>query len=75
MSLRQRWNDLNPQSQRALVVGAGVEGALKAVALFDLVRRPQDQVRGSRAVWAVALVLVNSGGALPVYYLARGRRI
>lgn len=74
MSVKRRWSDLSPRARRALLVGAGAEAGLKAVALVDLARRPRDQVRGSKAVWAVALVLVNSAGVLPVYYLVRGRR-
>jgi hypothetical protein len=49
------------------------EGVLKAVALVDLRRRPANQVRGSKARWATAVVLVNSVGAVPLAYLLYGR--
>lgn len=43
---------------------------LAAYAAFDLVRRPESQIRGSKAGWAPAL-LVNWVG--PASYLAFGR--
>lgn len=70
----KRWSDLSPRSRRLIVVGASVEGVLKLAALADLVRRPRDQVRGSKPLWAAAIVLVNSFGAVPVAYFVRGRR-
>jgi len=58
-----------------LVVAAGViEGVLKIAALIDLARRPSSQVRGSKAKWAAAVLLINSLGAVPLAYFSRGRR-
>lgn len=71
---RKRWQDLSPRTRRLLLTGACIEGALKTVALIDLARRPANRVRGSKAAWAVAIVLVNSAGAVPIAYLVRGRR-
>jgi Phospholipase_D-nuclease N-terminal len=44
---------------------------LAAAALLDLRRRPSEQVRGSKRLWAVA-TLVNFVG--PLAYFAFGRR-
>lgn len=74
MRVKQHWNDLDPKVRRNLLIAAGVEGALKAAALVDLARRSKQEVRGSKGRWAAALVLVNSGGALPLYYFTRARR-
>ena len=71
---RQKWRDLTPRSRRLIVAGATVDGALKIAALADLARRPQDQIRGPRLAWAAAITLVNSAGALPIIYFARGRQ-
>jgi hypothetical protein len=58
-----------------LILGAAtIDGALKIAALIDLVRRPSDQVRGSKAGWAAAVSLINSLGAVPAAYFAWGRR-
>jgi hypothetical protein len=56
------------------VVAGAIEGSLKIAALIDLARRPASEIRGSKPRWAAALVLVNSVGAVPIAYFARGRR-
>jgi dienelactone hydrolase len=38
--VRKRWHELSPRTRRLIVVGGVLEGALKAVALVDLARRP-----------------------------------
>lgn len=70
----KRWQDPGPGVRRLILVGAAFEGVLKIAALVDLVRRPAAQVRGSKAGWAVAIVLVNSVGAVPLAYFSHGRR-
>ena len=71
---RKRWSELSEGARRAIIAGAAVETLLKVAALVDLKRRPPDQVRGSRARWAAAVVLLNSGGAVPLGYFFFGRR-
>jgi hypothetical protein len=71
---RRRWADLSPRSRRLLIAGGVFEGALKVAALIDLARRPETEVRGSKARWATAIVLINSFGAVPIGYFVRGRR-
>ena len=71
---KRRWAELSPSSRKMILVGAAIEGTLKVAALIDLARRPSDEIRGSKTKWVVAIVIVNSGGALPVYYFAHGRR-
>lgn len=71
---RKKWNELSPRTRRLVVAGAVFEGALKVAALVDLSRRPAAEIRGSKPAWAVAIVLVNSLGAVPIAYFARGRR-
>ncbi len=73
--IRGKWERLNPSIQRTVMVMASVEGVLKAVALVDLARRPASQVRGSKAVWATAITLINSAGLVPIAYFMRGRTI
>ena len=71
---KKRWSELDPRLKKALVAGAVVDTALKAVALKDLKGRSAAQVNGSRRKWALALTFVNSAGVLPVAYFLRGRR-
>jgi hypothetical protein len=71
---RKRWQDLTPRARRLIVVAGSIEGMLKVAALVDLRRRPTAELRGSKPWWAAALVLVNSGGAVPIVYLIWGRR-
>lgn len=74
MAKKTRWSDLSPSTRRWILVGGTVEAVLKIVALIDLWRRPAESVKGSKARWAAAIVLINSGGAVPIAYLTRGRR-
>jgi len=74
MAPKKRWNELGLRTRRLIIGAATVEAVLKFAALIDLARRPADEVRGSKAKWATAIIVVNSAGALPLYYFARGRR-
>ncbi len=70
----KRWGELDPRGRQAILLGAAFEAGLKTAALIDLARRPARDVRGSKAGWAAAIVLVNSLGLVPVAYFLRGRR-
>ncbi|TWE10178.1 hypothetical protein [Rudaeicoccus suwonensis] len=74
MTTHRGWSQLSPATRRAIKVTAAVEGAVKVVALVDLARRPASQVRGSKPVWAGAIIVLNSAGLVPLAYLVRGRR-
>ena len=71
--MNKNWSELSPVVRLAIVKVALLDVGLKCWALADLVNRPQDQVKGSKTAWAVALTLVNSVGVLPVVYLTRAR--
>ena len=71
MSRNQRWSDLTKGQQAAIVAGAAVQVALAAAAWVDLARRPAEQVRGPKPLWAVGIA-VNFVG--PISYFALGRR-
>jgi hypothetical protein len=69
-----RWSDLS-ESSRRLIIGAAVgEAVLKTAVLIDIRRRPASQIRGSKRMWIIAAVLVNSAGVGPLSYFAFGRR-
>ena len=52
---KKRWSELSPATRRAITIGATVDMTLRAVAIADLVKRPQSQVKGSKTLWAIAL--------------------
>lgn len=74
MNRARRWNELSDRTRKAILTAAAIEGGLKIAALVDLWRRPQGQIRGSKAAWAAAIVVVNSAGVVPLIYFRRGRR-
>lgn len=74
MATRRRWSDLTERQRRLILIGVTYEGILKIAALVDLKRRPADQVRGRKWVWATAVFLVNSVGAVPLAYFRYGRK-
>lgn len=68
---RRKWSELSNR-QRWLIIGGGaVQVTLQAVALHDLRRRPVDDVRGPKGLWALA-TFINFFG--PIAYLVLGRR-
>jgi hypothetical protein len=71
---KKRWNELSERTRRLILIGAVFEGLLKVAALIDIARRPASEIKGSKAKWIVAVILVNSAGALPISYFAYGRK-
>jgi hypothetical protein len=74
MAVQQRWNDLDEGTRRLIIVVAVVESILKGAALIDLKRRPANQVRGPKWLWAPVIAVVNSAGIVPISYFLFGRR-
>ncbi len=68
---KKRWTDLTRAQQNLVCVAAALEGVLTAIALRDLATRPSEDVRGSRAAWALGCILQPVG---PLAYLAYGRK-
>lgn len=71
MEQSKKWGDLTEGQKRMILVGAAAEFVLTAVALVDLARRPRDQVRGPKALWALGCAIQPVG---PIAYLVLGRR-
>ena len=70
MATSRRWSDLTPGQQAAVAGAAAVEVVLTATALLDLARRPAADVRGPKALWALACIVQPVG---PIAYLTLGR--
>jgi hypothetical protein len=72
--MAKRWSDLSDRS-RKLIIAAGIgEAILKTAVIVDIRHRPASQIRGSKRMWIVAAVLVNSAGIGSLSYFAFGRR-
>jgi hypothetical protein len=71
--MKKRWSDLSERNRRIITVAAAVEAAMKVLMLADLRRRPADQVKGSKKVWALSTI-VNSAGIIPLAYFIFGRK-
>jgi hypothetical protein len=67
------WSSLSPRTRLLLMAAAVAETSLKVAVLVDLKRRPASQVRGSKRLWASAMI-VNSAGLIPISYFVFGVR-
>lgn len=67
----RKWSELTPAQKTLMLTLVSVEVSLTATALFDLVRRPAEQVHGRKGVWALALFVQPVG---PVAYLWTHRK-
>jgi hypothetical protein len=72
--MARRWSDLSDRSRKMIIGVAIGEAILKTAVLVDIRRRPASQIRGSKWMWVIAAVIVNSAGIGPLSYFAFGRR-
>jgi hypothetical protein len=70
----RKWSDLSKSSQRLIIIAAVADTILKVAALTDMKRRPANQIRGPKWIWAPAVMLINSCGGAPLAYFIFGRR-
>jgi hypothetical protein len=73
MAARKQWSDLSERTRRLLVTAAVAEAILKVAALIDLKRRPANQIRGPKWIWAAVVAVVSSAGVVPISYFVFGR--
>lgn len=67
----KEWKDLSDRQKTMVLVAVSVQVSLLLTALVDLYQRPKEEVRGSKALWAL-VSLVNFVG--PISYFLFGRR-
>ena len=67
----RRWQDLSAGQQRAVVAVGAVTTLWQLVMLWDLSRRPADQLRGSKRAWVLASFVRPFG---QIAYYVWGRR-
>jgi hypothetical protein len=68
---RRRWEDLSREQQRAIIAVGVLTSIWQLVMLWDLSRRPAEQVRGSKRGWVLASFVRPVG---QIAYYAWGRR-
>ncbi|NTU85609.1 MAG: PLDc_N domain-containing protein [Chloroflexales bacterium] len=67
----KRWMDLSPAQRRLIIALASLQFSLLVAALVDIIRRPAEQINGSKWAWAAASLLSIVG---PLAYFRFGRR-
>jgi hypothetical protein len=70
----QRWSDLSERNRKLIIAAAVTDVTLRLAALIDIKRRPADQIRGRKRLWAAVVAVVNSAGIIPISYFVFGRR-
>jgi hypothetical protein len=68
---KRSWSELTLSQKVGVVLGSATQLGLLTAALADIRRRPQEEIRGSKRVWA-ATAFVNFVG--PLSYFLFGRR-
>ncbi len=67
----KKWSELSTGQRRGIMVSGIVQFALLIAALADIWRRPEEEIRGNKRLWA-ALSFVNFIG--PISYFLFGRK-
>jgi hypothetical protein len=65
------WSELSTGQRRGIVFSGVVQVVLLGAALVDVWRRPEEEIRGNKRMWAL-VSFVNFVG--PMTYFAFGRR-
>lgn len=68
---KKEWNDLSSTQKWGIVLGGTVQIGLILGALFDVYRRPKEQIRSKKLWWTLA-AFVNFVG--PISYFLFGRK-
>ncbi len=71
MTRQKKWSDFTTGQQSAIRLGVVLQITLLVAALWDMWRRPADEIRGDRRLWAL-ISRVNFAG--PIAYFLVGRK-
>ncbi len=67
----KKWSDFSPPQQILVILSGILQLSLFAAAVFDILKRPADQINRSKPFW-LAVSMVNFFG--PISYFLFGRR-
>jgi hypothetical protein len=68
---KKQWKDLSSGERAGIIAAGTIQVGLQLAALWDIRRRPHEQIKGRKGVWAAA-TFVNTLG--PLAYFKFGRR-
>lgn len=68
---RKKWSELSGPAKAASVLMGLIQVGLLFAALYDIRKRPAEQINGSKAMW-VGLAFINTIG--PIAYFVKGRK-
>ncbi|MBC8446682.1 MAG: PLDc_N domain-containing protein [Chloroflexi bacterium] len=72
MKQKKQWRDLTARQKTLTAVSTLVQISLLATALWDLRRRSQDELNGSKKMW-MGLVFINFIGPMAYFLVGRKR--
>jgi hypothetical protein len=67
----KRWSDLTTRQQAAIQIAAAIQVSLLVAAIWDMWRRPVEEINGDRRLWTLTS-FINFVG--PLAYFAFGRK-
>jgi len=68
----KRWSELSSGQRRGIMFSGTVQVALLIAALADIWRRPKEEIRGDKRLWA-AVSFVNFIGPISYFLFGRSR--
>ena len=71
MTEKPRWQDLSTQAKMRIIAMGAIQISLLIAALWDIRRRPIEEIRGNRRMW-MAASFINFVG--PIAYFVFGRK-
>lgn len=71
MFKKKRWSEMGPLQRIAVVILSMIQVGLLAAALWDIRRRSDEEINGSKALWS-SVVFINFVG--PIAYFSFGRK-
>lgn len=71
MRQKKKWKDFKPWQKASAILMGIIQVSLLIAALVDIRRRPAEQIRGRKSLWAM-VAFVNYVG--PISYFIFGRK-
>ncbi|HEU5011799.1 MAG TPA: PLD nuclease N-terminal domain-containing protein [Roseiflexaceae bacterium] len=69
---QKRWRDLTSMQKRGITILGIIQVSLLGAALWDIRRRPAEQIRGSKWLWTM-VAFINYVGPLAYFIIGRKR--